>query len=223
MALFARRKLEIPTADEALPGRTQTMPVPARHEVLDAPLTPPFPDGFEQAVFGLGCFWGAERKFWETDGVFTTAAGYAGGHTPNPSYEEVCSGMTGHTEVVLVVWDPSKVTFDDLLRLFWESHDPTQGMRQGNDVGTQYRSAIYTSTPEQLETAKTSRDMYAGRLKEAGFGDVTTEIRDAPDFYYAEGYHQQYLAPTKNPNGYCGIGGTGVSCPVGLFAPDTNA
>jgi peptide-methionine (S)-S-oxide reductase len=222
MALFARRKLEIPTPEESLPGRTQPMPVPERHEVLDAPLTPPFPEGFQQAVFGLGCFWGAERKFWETDGVYTTAAGYAGGHTPNPSYEEVCSGMTGHTEVVLVVWDPAKVTFDDLLRLFWEAHDPTQGMRQGNDVGTQYRSAIYTTTPDQLAKATASRDMYAQRLRDAGYGDVTTEIREAPAFYYAESYHQQYLAPTKNPNGYCGIGGTGVSCPVGVFAPDTN-
>ena len=223
MALFARRKLEIPSPEESLPGRTQTMPVPDRHEVLDAPITPPFPAGVQQAVFGLGCFWGAERKFWETEGVYTTAVGYAGGHTPNPSYEEVCSGMTGHTEVVLVVWDPAKVTFDDLLRLFWESHDPTQGMRQGNDVGTQYRSAIYTTTPEQLAKATASREMYAARLRDAGYGDVTTEIREAPAFYYAEGYHQQYLAPTKNPNGYCGIGGTGVSCPVGVFAPDTNA
>ena len=217
MALFARRKLEIPEPHEALPGRDRAMPVPARHEVLDTPLTPPFPDNMQQVVVGMGCFWGAERKFWEAPGVYTTAVGYAGGHTPNPTYEEVCSGMTGHTEVVLVVFDPAKISFEQILKVFWESHDPTQGMRQGNDVGTQYRSAIFTTTPEQLKAAETSREMFGTRLREAGYGEITTELRDAPPFYYAEDYHQQYLAPTKNPNGYCGLGGTGVSCPVGVI------
>jgi peptide-methionine (S)-S-oxide reductase len=182
------------------------------------PLEAPFPDGLEQAIFGLGCFWGAERKFWETPGVYTTAVGYAGGYSPNPTYEEVCSGRTGHTEAVLVVYDPAKVSFDGLLKVFWESHDPTQGMRQGNDVGTQYRSAIYTFTPEQRAAAESSRQMYGEKLRDAGYGEITTEIDDAPPFYYAEDYHQQYLA--KVPNGYCGLGGTGVSCPVGLTTAD---
>jgi peptide-methionine (S)-S-oxide reductase len=209
-----RTKAQMITADEALPGRTdQQMLVPERHTVLGNPLTPPWPDGFEEAQFGLGCFWGAERKFWEIPGVYTTAVGYSGGFTPNPSYEEVCSGRTGHAETVLVVWDPKRVSFEDLLKVFWESHDPTQGMRQGNDVGTQYRSAIYTTTPEQRAAAETSREMYNAELKKAHFDDITTEIADAPTFYYAEPYHQQYL--DKNPMGYCGLGGTGVSCPVG--------
>jgi peptide-methionine (S)-S-oxide reductase len=207
----------MPSADEALPGRTdKTMAVPEKHTVLGTPLLPPFPDGLEQAVFGLGCFWGAERKFWETPGVYTTAVGYAGGYTPNPTYEEACSGRTGHTEAVLVVYDPNKVTYDQLLKVFWESHDPTQGMRQGNDAGTQYRSAIYTSSPEQRKAADASREMYEKALHDNRYGDITTEIADAGEFYYAEPYHQQYL--DKNPQGYCGIGGTGVSCPVGLGA-----
>jgi peptide-methionine (S)-S-oxide reductase len=212
VSMFSRKPLEIPTPDRALPGRDQTMPVPARHDVLGTPLEPPFPDGLEQAVFGLGCFWGAERKFWQLDGVYTTAAGYAGGFTPNPTYEEVCSGLTGHTEVVLVVFDPAKVTYADLLRTFWEAHDPTQGMRQGNDVGTQYRSAIYTYSDEQQKLAEESLAMYQDELEKAGFDAITTEVREAPAFYYAEDYHQQYLS--KNPMGYCGIGGTGVSCPI---------
>jgi peptide-methionine (S)-S-oxide reductase len=190
------------------------MPVPETHFVNGHRLVPPYPEGMEQAMFALGCFWGAERKFWESEGVWVTAVGYAGGITPNPTYEEVCSGRTGHAEAVLVVFDPSVVTYDQLLGVFWEEHDPTQGMRQGNDVGTQYRSAIYAFTPEQLEAAKRSRDMYQRKLTDAGFGEITTEIVDAPTFYFAEDYHQQYLA--KNPGGYCGIGGTGVSCPVGL-------
>ncbi len=208
------RSLTIPTPDQALPGRAETMPVPARHEVNGAPLQPPFPAGTEQAVFGLGCFWGAERKFWQTPGVVTTAVGYAGGSTPNPTYREVCSGQTGHAEVVLVVFDPARVSYDDLLRVFWESHDPTQGMRQGNDVGTQYRSAIYVYGDAQRRAAEASLGAYQEKLRAAGFGAITTEIRDAPPFYYAEDYHQQYLH--KNPGGYCGLGGTGVSCPVGL-------
>ena len=223
MALFAKRKLEMPTPEDALPGRDQEMPVPARHEVLGTPLKPPFPDGMEQAIFGLGCFWGAERKFWEVPGVYTTAVGYAGGYTPNPSYEETCSGMTGHTEVVLVVFDPQQVSYEQLLRVFWEAHDPTQGMRQGNDIGTQYRSAIYPTTPQQLAAANASMTMFADRLRDAGYGPITTEIREAPAFYYAEDYHQQYLAPTKNPNGYCGLGGTGVSCPIGVLGADHDA
>jgi peptide-methionine (S)-S-oxide reductase len=190
------------------------MRVPDRHHVLGTPLEPPFPEGMERAVFGMGCFWGAERGFWQLDGVYTTAAGYAGGLTPNPTYEEVCSGRTGHAEVVLVVFDPSKISYEDLLRAFWEGHDPTQGMRQGGDIGTQYRSAVYTSSDSQREAAIASRDRYRQRLAEAGYGDITTEIADEPEFFYAEDYHQQYLA--KNPNGYCGLGGTGVSCPVGL-------
>jgi peptide-methionine (S)-S-oxide reductase len=209
-----KHSLRIPTADEALPGRSQTMPVPARHFVNGKPLEPPFPESYQQAVFGMGCFWGAERKFWETPGVYSTAVGYAGGSTPNPTYEEVCSGMTGHTEVVLVVFDPEVISFDQLLRVFWEGHDPTQGMRQGNDRGTQYRSAIYTFGEEQQKAAEASRAAYQQELGAVGYGDITTEIEPAPPFFYAEDYHQQYLG--KNPNGYCGLGGTGVSCPIGV-------
>jgi peptide-methionine (S)-S-oxide reductase len=212
--MFGRHKNEMPSPADALAGRSQTMPVADRHLVKDAPLVPPFPDHLQQAVFGLGCFWGAERIFWRLDGVFTTAVGYSGGYTPNPSYEEVCSGRTGHTEAVLVVFDPSVISYEQLLRVFWESHDPTQGMRQGNDVGTQYRSAIYTTTPEQAEVAEMSRRVYQQELTQRGFGTISTEIAPAGPFYYAEDYHQQYLA--RNPNGYCGLGGTGVSCPVGL-------
>ena len=189
------------------------MPGPSNHYVLGTPLEPSFPDGLEQAQFGMGCFWGAERLFWEAPGVYTTAVGYAGGHTPNPTYEEVCSGRTGHAEVVLVVFDPKVASYDDMLKLFWEGHDPTQGMRQGNDVGTQYRSAVYTYSPAQRQAADASRERYQASLAGSGYGPITTEIADAPEFFYAESYHQQYLA--KNPNGYCGIGGTGVSCPVG--------
>jgi peptide-methionine (S)-S-oxide reductase len=207
---FRIDKTVLPTMNEALKGRETPMRVPERHAVLGTPLAPPFPAGLEQAVFGLGCFWGAERKFWQTPGVYTTAAGYAGGHTPNPTYEEVCSGLTGHAEVVLVVFDPTKVSYDDLLRVFWESHDPTQGMQQGNDVGTQYRSAIYTTSDAQRAAAERTRAAYAAELARHGFDPITTEIADAPPFYYAEDYHQQYLA--KNPNGYCGLGGTGVRC-----------
>ena len=212
--MFGRHKTEMASAATALPGRERAMVVPERHAVTGAALEPPFPDGLEQAVFGMGCFWGAERKFWELEGVHTTAVGYAGGFTPNPSYEEVCSGRTGHTEAVLVVFDPAKVSYEQLLRVFWENHDPTQGMRQGNDVGTQYRSAIYTSTEEQAEAAQRSRDRYQEVLSERRYGLITTEIAPAGPFYYAEDYHQQYLA--KNPSGYCGLGGTGVACPVGL-------
>ncbi len=213
--LFTRRKkLELPSHDEALPGRPERMPVPERHFVNGNPLEPPFPAGVEVALFGMGCFWGAERKFWQAPGVFTTAVGYAGGVTPNPTYDEVCSGMTGHTEVVLVAFDASQTTYEEMLRVFWENHDPTQGMRQGNDVGTQYRSAIYTYSDAQHEAAIASRDRYQPELTAAGYGPITTEIAGAPTFYYAEDYHQQYLA--KVPNGYCGIGGTGVSCPVGV-------
>jgi len=215
---FGKDKLTVPTPDEALPGRDATMPVPDAHHVNGHPLTPPYPDGFETAVFGMGCFWGAERLFWQTPGVYTTAVGYAGGTTPNPTYEEVCSGRTGHTEAVLVVYDPAIVTYDQLLKVFWEGHDPTQGMRQGNDVGTQYRSAVYWTTPQQREAVVRSRDTYAERLRSAGFGDVTTELRPlspseqggAGPFFYAEEYHQQYLH--KVPHGYCGLGGTGVAC-----------
>jgi peptide-methionine (S)-S-oxide reductase len=212
------QKLRIPGAAEALPGRSAAMPVPSAHFVNGAPLVPPFPAGLEQAQFGLGCFWGAERRFWQVDGVFTTAVGYAGGLTPNPTYEEVCSGLTGHTEVVLVVFDPRRVEYGALLKVFWESHDPTQGMRQGNDVGTQYRSAIYTYGAAQQALAEASRDGFQVALDAAGFGPITTEIRPAPTFYYAEHYHQQYLA--KVPNGYCGLGGTGVACslPTGVVA-----
>ena len=217
MALFAR-KLRIPSPEEALPGRSARMPVPRRHAVNGAPLEPPFPEGLERAVFGMGCVWGAERKFWEADGVYTTAVGYAGGHTPNPTYEEVCSGRTGHAEVVLVVFDPRRTSYDAMLKIFWESHDPTQGMQQGNDVGTQYRSAIYTTTDAQLRLAEASRAVYQAELTARNLGEITTEIAQAPEFYYAEDYHQQYLA--KNPGGYCGLGGTGVSCPVGIAAAD---
>jgi peptide-methionine (S)-S-oxide reductase len=218
MALFRHTadKLQLPTAEEALAGRDTEMPVAERHAVLGTPLRPPFPDGLEQAVFGMGCFWGAERKFWEADGVYTTAVGYAGGLTPNATYEEVCSGRTGHTEVVLVVFDPAKTSYEKMLQVFWENHDPTQGMRQGNDVGTQYRSAIYTFDDAQAATTAASRARYQERLSAAGYGRITTEIAPAGPFYYAEDYHQQYLH--KVPNGYCGIGGTGVSCPVGLAA-----
>jgi peptide-methionine (S)-S-oxide reductase len=207
-------KSRMPSPDEALPGRSETMPVPDRHFVNGHPLTGPFPKGYQLAMFGLGCFWGAERKFWQAEGVYTTAVGYAAGHTPNPTYREVCSGLTGHNEVVLVVFDPERVTYDQLLRIFWESHDPTQGMRQGNDVGTQYRSGIYVFSSEQRAAAEASRDRYEEVLRTAHFDAITTEILDAPPFYYAEDYHQQYLA--KNPGGYCGLGGTGVACPVGL-------
>ncbi|MBK6575731.1 MAG: peptide-methionine (S)-S-oxide reductase MsrA [Sandaracinaceae bacterium] len=211
---FSQKKLSIPSKAEALPGRSTRMPVPPKHFVLTgAPLEPPFPAGAEQAVFGLGCFWGAERKFWQAPGVITTAVGYAAGHTPNPTYEEVCSGQTGHNEVVLVVFDPAVVPYTALLKLFWESHDPTQGMRQGNDRGTQYRSGIYTYGDAQQRAAEASRDAFAPVLAKAGYGAITTEILPAPPFYYAEAYHQQYLG--KNPGGYCGLGGTGVTCPVG--------
>ncbi|MBM3218900.1 MAG: peptide-methionine (S)-S-oxide reductase MsrA [Candidatus Rokubacteria bacterium] len=211
---WSRSKLELPTRETALPGRTQKMAVPAKHFVNGAPLEPPFPAGLELAMFGLGCFWGAERKFWQMPGVISTSAGYAAGVTPNPTYEEVCSGRTGHNEVVRVVFDPAKVGYEALLKTFWESHDPTQGMRQGNDVGTQYRSGIYVTSPAQRRLAEASRDAYQRVLKAAGYGPITTEILDAPAFYYAEDYHQQYLA--KNPMGYCGLGGTGVACPTGL-------
>jgi len=204
------------TADRALPGRTETMPVPARHEVLGTPLVPPFPAGFEQAIVAMGCFWGAERVFWQAPGVYTTAVGYAGGFTPNASYEEVCSGRTGHTEAVLVVFDAAVTSYEEILRLFWENHDPTQGMRQGNDRGTQYRSAIYWTSEAQREAAEASRARYQRELDRAGHGEITTELAEAGPFYYAEDYHQQYLA--KNPNGYCGLGGTGVACPVGVRA-----
>ena len=215
MAIFGfGKKLAIPTPQEALPGRSQPMPVPDRHYVNGNLLKPPYPDGLETVVFGLGCFWGAERKFWQLEGVFTTAVGYAAGITPNPTYREVCTGMTGHNEVVLVVFDPKVVSYETLLKVFWESHDPTQGMRQGNDVGTQYRSGIYTYSDSQKQQAEASRDAYQQALNKAGYGKITTEILDAPEFYFAEEYHQQYLA--KNPNGYCGLGGTNVACPVGI-------
>jgi peptide-methionine (S)-S-oxide reductase len=214
MVFGLRKKLDLPMPEEALPGRSETMPVPASHDVLGNPLTRPFPEGMQTAVFGLGCFWGAERRFWETEGVWTTAAGYAGGITPNPTYEEVCSGMTGHTEAVLVVFDPAKVSYETLLKVFWEAHDPTQGMRQGNDVGTQYRSAIYWTDDAQHAAAEASRERFQEALSAAGHGEITTEMAPAGPFFYAEPYHQQYLS--KVPNGYCGLGGTGVSCPVGL-------
>jgi len=206
--------MQMPTPDTALAGRPSPMQVNNRHFVNSHPIQRPFPDDMQQAIFGLGCFWGAERKFWQLDGVYTTAVGYAAGFTENPTYEEVCSGMTGHNEVVLVAWDRNAISFEQLLMTFWESHDPTQGMRQGNDIGTQYRSGIYCTTNEQLEQAKASKNRYQQQLKTAGFGEITTEILDMPVFYYAEDYHQQYLA--KNPAGYCGLGGTGVECPVGL-------
>jgi peptide-methionine (S)-S-oxide reductase len=215
--MWSSANAKLPTPDEALPGRATRMPVAKRHFVNGAPLVPPFPTGLRLATFGMGCFWGAEKKFWQQEGVFSTAVGYAGGATPNPTYREVCSGLTGHTEVVQVVYDPRVVSYDELLKIFWENHDPTQGMRQGNDQGTQYRSAIYTHDDEQRAAAEASRDAYAGALaqdKDAGHGPITTEIRPAPEFYFAEDDHQQYLA--KNPDGYCGLGGTGVSCPVGV-------
>ena len=217
MKLFdIRKKHGLPDEDSALPGRAAVMPVPEHHFVNGNPLQGPFPKHLRQAMFGMGCFWGVERKFWQQPGVFTTAAGYAAGITPNPSYQEVCSGRTGHNEVVLVVFDPEQVSYEDLLSLFWEGHNPTQGMRQGNDMGTQYRSGIYTYSDEQAQLAQSSAERYQAALDKAGYGEITTEILDAPAFYYAEDYHQQYLA--KNPGGYCGLGGTGVSCPQGLPA-----
>jgi peptide-methionine (S)-S-oxide reductase len=213
--MLFQKKTQMVSPDEALPGRTdQSITVPARHFVLDAPLMGPWPAGMETAVFGLGCFWGAERKFWQTDGVYSTAVGYAGGYTPNPTYEETCSGLTGHSEVVLVVFDPAKVSYEQLLKVFWENHDPTQGMRQGNDTGTQYRSVIYTTGAAQEAAVRDSAAAYQQRLTTAGYGTITTEVKPLAEFYYAEPYHQQYLA--KNPGGYCGIGGTGVSCPIGV-------
>lgn len=212
--LFMQKKAQMPTADEALPGRTEPLQVPERHQVNGNPLLPPFPKGMEKAMFGLGCFWGAERCFWQTKGVFTTAVGYAGGFTPNPSYQEVCSGLTGHNEVVLVVFDPDVIDYQQLLQLFWQSHDPTHGMRQGNDKGTQYRSGIYTYSTAQQRQAEASKVGYQAALTARGYNAITTEILEAPEFYYAESYHQQYLA--KNPAGYCGLGGTGVACPTGV-------
>ena len=218
--MFGLRKSRMITAEEALPGRSTPMPVPARHEVLDAPLAPPYPPGTEIAEFALGCFWGEERTFWQVPGVVTTAVGYEGGFTPNPTYEEVCSGRTGHAETVRVVFDPAKVTYRDLLKVFWESHDPTQGMRQGNDVGTQYRSAIFYHSDEQRAAAEESLVAFQKKLSEAGYGEITTQIEPAPEFYFAEDYHQQYLSSNKNPNGYCPDHGTGVSCPVGVARAD---
>jgi len=215
--MFGRKNAMMVTAEMALPGRTdQTMPVPEEHFELGTPLVGPWPAGFETLVVGMGCFWGAERKFWQADGVHSTNVGYAGGFTPNPSYEEVCSGFTGHTEVVMVVWDPSKTSLENMLRVFWENHDPTQGYRQGNDIGTQYRSAIYWANDAQRVAAETSRDKFQAQLTAAGYGEITTEIAPLGDYFYAEPYHQQYLG--KVPNGYCGLGGTGVSCPVGLLS-----
>jgi peptide-methionine (S)-S-oxide reductase len=217
MFSLRKKKLDLPSAEEALPGRTQPVAVPAAHFVSGHRVEAPFPAGMQLALFGLGCFWGAERRFWTTPGVYSTQVGYTGGRTPNPSYEEVCTGYTGHNEVVRVVFDPAAVSYDELLRIFWESHDPTQGMRQGNDVGTQYRSAIYTSASDQVPAVEHSRDAFAGVLAGNGFGEITTEIAPAGPFFYAEDYHQQYLA--KNPGGYCGLGGTGVGCPVGAGVP----
>ena len=216
MSFLFRKNVELPTSESALPGRDTAMPVVAPHLVLGTPIVPPFPDGFERVVVGMGCFWGAERLFWQLPGVYTTAVGYSGGTTPNPSYEETCSGRTGHTEAVLVAYDPAKISYDELLRTFWEGHDPTQGMRQGNDVGTQYRSGIYVTTPAQRKAAEESKAMYGKALAADRYGAITTEIVDAGPFYFAEDYHQQYLA--KNPMGYCGLGGTGVSCPIGTGA-----
>jgi peptide-methionine (S)-S-oxide reductase len=213
MLLFGT-KTKMVAPEDALPGRPDPIPTSATHFVLGTPLKPPFPEGLQTAVVGMGCFWGAERVFWQAEGVYTTAVGYAGGYTPNPTYEETCSGKTGHTEAVLVVFDPAKISYEEILKLFWENHDPTQGMRQGNDVGTQYRSAIYTTSPEQLAAVEATRAAFAEQLKTAGYGEISTEIAEAGEFYYAEDYHQQYLA--KVPNGYCGLGGTGVSCPIGL-------
>ncbi|WP_285578402.1 peptide-methionine (S)-S-oxide reductase MsrA [Actinoallomurus iriomotensis] len=214
--MFGFGKTSMVTPDQALPGRDQAMPVAPRHTVLDAPLAPPYPPGTEIADFGAGCFWGVERKFWQVPGVVSTSVGYAGGYTPNPTYEEVCSGQTGHAEVVRVVFDPSAVTYEQLLKVFWEGHDPTQGLRQGNDVGSQYRSLILTHSDAQREAALASRESYQKVLTTAGYGDITTEIQPAGEYYFAEDYHQQYLSDAKNPNGYCGVGGTGVSCPVGV-------
>ena len=214
--MLTRKPLTIPSSADSLPGRSDRMAITETHFVNRNRIAPPFPDGLRQAVFAMGCFWGAERKFWKLNGVYSTAVGYAAGHTPNPTYREVCSGMTGHAEVVLVVFDPKTIGYDDLLKVFWENHDPTQGMRQGNDVGTQYRSGIYYHDDEQRRAAERSRDMFQTQLTAAGYGVITTEILPAPEFYYAEDYHQQYLA--KNPSGYCGIGGTGVACPVGVGA-----
>lgn len=214
MGLFGLfgKKLTLPTAEDALPGRSQSMPIPEKHFVNGNRMKPPYPDGMETAMFGMGCFWGAERKFWQQKGVFITAVGYAAGVTPNPTYQEVCSGMTGHNEVVYVVFDPQAIGYESLLKVFWENHNPTQGMRQGNDVGTQYRSGIYAYSPDRRKQAEASRDLYQAALSQAGYGEITTEILDAPTFYFAEEYHQQYLA--KNPHGYCGLGGTNVSCPA---------
>jgi peptide-methionine (S)-S-oxide reductase len=212
--MFGKNKMHMPSLDEALPGRETPMPVPATHFVNGHPLQAPFPEGLETAMFGMGCFWGAERKFWQADGVYTTAVGYAAGFTQNPTYQEVCSGLTGHNEVVLVVFDPKKISYDQILKIFWENHDPTQGMRQGNDVGTQYRSGIYYFDDAQRQAAEVSREMFQTALTAKHYGSITTEILAAPTFYYAEDYHQQYLA--KNPGGYCGLGGTGVSCPIGV-------
>jgi peptide-methionine (S)-S-oxide reductase len=214
--MFSRKPLTIPSKADALPGRAERMPVPDAHFVNRNRLAPPLPDGLSRAMFGMGCFWGAEKKFWQLRGVYSTAAGYAGGHTPNPTYREVCTGMTGHNEVVLVVFDPKVISYDDLLKVFWENHDPTQGMRQGNDAGTQYRSGIYYADDDQKRAAERSRDAFQKQLTAAGYGAIATEIVPAPEFYYAEDYHQQYLA--KNPDGYCGLGGTGVSCPIGVGA-----
>ncbi|MBD2547961.1 peptide-methionine (S)-S-oxide reductase MsrA [Planktothricoides raciborskii] len=211
LGLFGK-KLTLPTKENALPGRSQAMPVPEKHFVNGNPMKPPYADGMETAMFGMGCFWGAERKFWQQKGIFITAVGYAAGLTPNPTYQEVCTGMTGHNEVVYVVFDPKVISYETLLKVFWENHDPTQGMRQGNDVGTQYRSGIYVYSPAQRQQAELSRNLYQQALSQAGYGEITTEILDAPEFYFAEEYHQQYLA--KNPNGYCGLGGTKVSCPA---------
>ena len=216
MFSFARKLKSLLPSGQTLPGRAEEMPLPERHFVKGHPLKGPFPAGMQNAVFGMGCFWGAERLFWQLPGVYTTAVGYAGGETKNPTYEEVCSGLTNHAEVVLVVFDPKRISYDELLKAFWEGHDPTQGMRQGNDMGTQYRSAIYTYGEEQLRAAQASKQRFEEALSKAGLGQITTEIRPAPPFYYAEDYHQQYLG--KNPNGYCGLGGTGVSCPVGALA-----
>jgi peptide-methionine (S)-S-oxide reductase len=218
MALFSRKSAAMPTPDEALRGRDARMPVPSRHAVLGTPLEPPFPEGMELALFGLGCFWGAERLFWTLDGVYSTSVGYAAGVTPNPTYNEVCSGRTGHNEVVRVVFDPAKISYEALLKVFWEGHNPTQGMRQGNDAGTQYRSGVYTYSDAQQATAESSREMFEGELAKVGLGSITTEILAAPEFFYAEEYHQQYLE--KEPNGYCGLGGTGVSCPIGVATGD---
>ena len=220
MSLFGFHKTAMVTREEALPGRSEQMPVPAHHEVLGGPLRPPYPAGTEVAEFALGCFWGAEKMFWQTPGVVTTAVGYEGGFTSNPTYEEVCSGRTGHAESVRVVFDPAKVSYSELLKVFWESHNPTQGMRQGNDIGSQYRSAIFYTSPAQKAAAEESRAAYQKKLSEAGYGEITTEIVPAGEFYFAEDYHQQYLSSSKNPNGYCPDHGTGVSCPIGVVSAD---